>query len=280
MIEPDPLYIAARRALLDALEAAQPFRESLIIVGAQAVYLRTQAARLVLKAFTTDGDLVIDPRHLPSEPALETTLRAAGFNRGGQPGSWTKSVIVDVRAIKVDIDFMVPEAVAPGSGRRSVGLVGHDRHATRRVFGLEAALVDHAPMLIGGLEPGDRRSASAQVAGPAALLIAKIHKIAERVQAGRHAKTPVDKDAADVYRLIQATSVREMADGFRLSLSAEVSSAVAELAMARMTELFGRRSAAGVEMALRAIAVVGESPETIAAVFTSYSSALIAELSD
>jgi Nucleotidyltransferase len=278
MIEPDPLHVAARRALLDALDAAQPFRQSLIVVGAQAVYLRTASARLTLKAFTTDGDLLIDPSLLPASPPLDSTLRAAGFIRSSQPGRWQRAVRLRDRTVDVAVDFMVPEAVAPGSGRRSVELEGHSRLAARRVYGLEAALVDHSPVRVESLDPADSRSASVAVAGPAALLIAKVHKISGRIEADRHQRTSVDKDAADVYRLIQATSVADMAAGFRLALSIEVSRSVAELAMRRADQLFGRRTAVGVEMASRAIGVVGESRETIAAVLMGYTSAVLAEL--
>ncbi len=38
--EPDPLYVVARRVLLDALDALGPHREACVLVGAQAVYLR------------------------------------------------------------------------------------------------------------------------------------------------------------------------------------------------------------------------------------------------
>jgi hypothetical protein len=38
---PDPLYILARAALLDALEALGAQREAAILVGAQAIYLHT-----------------------------------------------------------------------------------------------------------------------------------------------------------------------------------------------------------------------------------------------
>jgi len=39
-VEQQQLYVAARRALLDAAEALAEQREALILVGAQAVYLR------------------------------------------------------------------------------------------------------------------------------------------------------------------------------------------------------------------------------------------------
>lgn len=35
--EPDPLYILARRALLDGLAALEPHLNSIVVIGAQAV---------------------------------------------------------------------------------------------------------------------------------------------------------------------------------------------------------------------------------------------------
>ena len=37
----DPRYVAARRVLLDALEALEAQKQAVIVAGAQAVYLRT-----------------------------------------------------------------------------------------------------------------------------------------------------------------------------------------------------------------------------------------------
>jgi hypothetical protein len=47
---PDPIYVAARRALLNALDALQPHLEALVLVGAQAVYLHAG-----------EGDLAVAP---------------------------------------------------------------------------------------------------------------------------------------------------------------------------------------------------------------------------
>jgi hypothetical protein len=70
---PDPEYVAARRAL-DALEALDEHRDSIIVVGAQAVYLHTGAADLAVAEFTTDADLAIDPDGLRSDPRLDAAL--------------------------------------------------------------------------------------------------------------------------------------------------------------------------------------------------------------
>ena len=61
---PDPLYVTARDVLLDALEALGPHRSSLVLVGAQAIYLHTGEAGIAVAPFTTDADMVIDPEGL------------------------------------------------------------------------------------------------------------------------------------------------------------------------------------------------------------------------
>jgi hypothetical protein len=60
----DPLYVAARRVLLDALEALAPHGDAVVIVGAQAIYLRTGDGDLTVAPYTTDGDLALDPSRL------------------------------------------------------------------------------------------------------------------------------------------------------------------------------------------------------------------------
>ena len=63
----DPRYVAARRVLLDALDALAAHRRALVIVGAQAVYLRTEPSAVRAAPFTTDGDFVLDPGQLEDE---------------------------------------------------------------------------------------------------------------------------------------------------------------------------------------------------------------------
>ena len=46
--------------------------------------------------------------------------------------------------------------------------------------GLEAAVVDHVLVRVGALDATDTRSFDVRVAGVAALMVAKLHKIAER----------------------------------------------------------------------------------------------------
>ena len=113
---------------------------------------------------------------------------------GDQPGRWTSLE-------EVYVDLLVPEALA-GPGRRGADLGVHGRTVARRAKGLEGALVDRSRHTIGALGVVDSRSYEIWIAGPAALLVAKVHKIAERV--GSPARES-DKDALDVLRLLRAS---------------------------------------------------------------------------
>jgi hypothetical protein len=69
-LDRNALNVAARRVLLDALDALQRHLDALVVVGAQAVYLRSQDADLQVAAFTADGDLSVNPSLLGDEPHL------------------------------------------------------------------------------------------------------------------------------------------------------------------------------------------------------------------
>ncbi|MDA8024984.1 MAG: hypothetical protein M0T78_00355 [Actinomycetota bacterium] len=91
----DPRYVVARRVLLDALIALAPHGKAFIIAGAQAVYLRTGLNEVAVAPYTTDGDLALDPNLLGDGPALEATMRNAGFELAGmasgiEPGIWIR----------------------------------------------------------------------------------------------------------------------------------------------------------------------------------------------
>lgn len=255
----DPRYVAARRVLLDALIALAPHGKAFIVAGAQAVYLRTGLNDLAIAPFTTDGDLALDPTLLGDDPELETTMRNAGFelweqagNRT-QPGIWLRTEEVDGEQLIIPIDLIVPEAAAVGApGRRGARLGAHGNLAARRAVGLEAVLVDHDTMTVAALDPADPRAIDVEVAGVAALLVAKAHKIHDRVISGR-ADRLSDKDAADVVRIMQTTSPRDvgatLAELGRHPLAGEPT----EIALTYMSDLFGRRAGEGVAMAQRAL---------------------------
>lgn len=108
------LLVAARKTLLDALEALVEQREALVLIGAQAIYLHTGAAPVALAEMTKDSDLAVDPRTLSDSPLLDDAMRRAGFHRDlhhPQPGG-------RLSASGIPVDLMVPEALAGRRGRR------------------------------------------------------------------------------------------------------------------------------------------------------------------
>jgi hypothetical protein len=259
--KPDPEYVKARRVLLDALVSLTPHAGALVVVGAQAVYLHVGEAGLAVAPFTTDGDLAIRPTELADAPLLETALRGSGFTPTDQPGIWTRD--------DVELDLLVPEAVG-GDGRRGARLGPHGNRAARKVRGLEGALVDFGVMELPGLED-DRRSLRVRVAGPAALLVSKLHKIAEREDQPDRLS---DKDALDLLRLLRGIETKLLANGVRRLLGAEVSRPVTEEALDRLGRLFGAPNAKGVEMAVRATEGL-EDPATIRASCVALASDLL-----
>lgn len=92
---PDPLYVAARRVLLDAIDALHDHLDALVLVGAQAVYVHAGEAEIAVAPFTTDGDVALDPRRLGAEPLLERALAGADFVSSSAVGHWERSVDVE-----------------------------------------------------------------------------------------------------------------------------------------------------------------------------------------
>lgn len=248
----DELYVIARRVLLDALEALGPHRDATILVGAQAIYLHTGDAELAVAEYTTDADLALDPALLGEIPPLEQALQTAGFLHMGMTsvGVWkTSRPDQDANAVEVQVDLLVPSGVSPGAGRRAARLPGHADLAARKVVGLEGVLIDQAQMEIGSLDPdNDPRRITAKVAGPGALLVAKLFKISEREGTAR----ANDKDALDVLRILQGIELDPLTASIERMRGDERSRAVVGRATELLEELFGTRGSTGSVMAARA----------------------------
>jgi len=251
-VEHDPEYVAARRVLLDALDALGMHRKAVVLVGAQAIYLRVGPGDMAVAPFTTDGDLALNPDVLDDEPILAETLRAAGFDLAVKPGTWSLS--------GVQIDLLVPSSLG-GPGRRSARLGPHGTEVARKAKGLEAAIVDHTVVRLTALDPVDTRAHGVAVAGLAALLVAKLHKIAERET------TPdrwAPKDGLDILRILRAADLRQVATTLSGLEKNPVAGAVTREARAHLRQLFASRTGHGSAMAVRASAGL-EDAATIAA---------------
>jgi hypothetical protein len=276
-------YVAARTVLLDALDVLIEHRAALIVVGAQAVYARTGGAGLVTAPYTDDGDLAIDVTRLAARPGLEQLMTDAHFRLktteagggGFQPGQWERDVIVDGQTYTPQVDLIVPRDTLPGRrDQRGARLADHGARAAMRTHGLEAAVVDNDPMVFTGVAHGDDRSLRINVAGAAALTVAKIHKIGDRLADTARPDRQTDKDAADLYRLIRATPIGVMIERLSFLRGNPTSGATVIEALDQLPELFGRPRSPGVQMAVRAAATdVGEA--TVIAQLTNYTQALI-----
>jgi hypothetical protein len=251
--EVDPQYIRARRALLDGLTALAPHLDSIVVIGAQAVYLHTGAADLAVAELTTDADLVIAPEFLAEEPDIRDLLEARGFELQQDPGKWKTSD-------GIQVDLLVPEALA-GPGRRGVRLRGHGKKVSRRAKGIEGALVDADPRPISALDSADDRTFVVSVAGPAALFVAKVHKIAERID---QPDRLVEKDALDVLRLLRVVALDDLIGGMHRLLDSDLAGDVTREALDLANDLLRRPDQTGPQMAARAAGGL-EDPDAIAA---------------
>jgi hypothetical protein len=251
--EHEEQYLQARRVLLDALDALGGHRSSVILVGAQAIYVHAGEATFGMAPYTTDADLAIDPRLLEKAPPIQQAMTSAGFRHGVQPGIW-------LGTDDIQVDLLVPEGVG-GTGRRAARLDGHGKMTARKVAGLEGALVENEIMSIGSLRENDDRRFDIRVAGPSALVVAKLYKLWERRDAPRRLE---NKDAADVFRLLQTIETERLAVGLRRLSDDPISRRAAINSLEFLESLFARGEALGIRL-LRAAVAGLDDPEIAAA---------------
>lgn len=226
----------ARRALLDALHALEPHLKSLVLIGAQAVYLRTENVALAIAPYTTDADLMIDSRGLAASPEITSLLKSVGFwssaESGGNPGHW-------INANGTPLDLMQPRVQSTrGKHARSASLPPHESSTARIADGLDCALIDSDALLIESFDNADSRSFRCRVAGPAALLVAKVFKISDRQNQKK--SRLVNKDALDVFRLLKASDPKELAGRFQLLMHHDLSSTEANRGLELFEMLFAQ----------------------------------------
>jgi len=229
---PAPEYVAARRVLLDALTALHDHLDNLVLVGSQAVYLHTGEGTLSVPPMTTDGDLALNTQRLAATPEIAQTLMDAGFAPGRNPGQWmgTGDVEIDIMVVPYQAGRSSPSA-------RGARIPGHANSVGRIAPGLEAALIDNDVHTIASFEEDDPRSFDLRVGNPAALIVAKAIKIEERredatVQPGRL----IDKDALDMFRLLQEIETDVLVDGFHRHPTDAEAARVSSQALAFLAE--------------------------------------------
>jgi Nucleotidyltransferase len=241
----DPVTIGARRTLLDVLDLLGPHRSSVVLVGAQAIYLHIGESDLPVALFTKDVDLALDPGRLAAEPKITPLLESHSFTvHSDWPGNWSRREGSD------RIDFIVPAAVVQ-TGRRSAHLPTQGNKLANFAHGLEGALIDNEVKLIVALEAHDPRHFEIAVAGPAALLVAKLWKLGEREDKGGERLVP--KDALDVLFILRTISVHDLVRGFRRQQSDKVAAPSVAGGLAYLQNLFGDESSVGSSLAAQAL---------------------------
>ena len=187
-------------------------------------------------------------------------LRAAGFflRDENQPGLWARTVSVGAKPVAVELDVLVGETLAQGG--RGARIPPHGKMCAKKVPGIELAVVDRSPMTIRSLELDDRRTVVVNVAGAAALLVAKAYKIGDRLRdAAARPDRLTDKDAGDVVRIMMATPVNQVTITFNALTADDRVGEIATTGLALLRSQFGGADAPGVRMAVAALA--GSVPE-------------------
>ncbi|WP_420445146.1 hypothetical protein [Candidatus Poriferisodalis sp.] len=150
----------------------------------------------------------------------------------------------------------------------------HGNSVAHRAKGLEAVLIDRGRRMIEALDPNDGRSIEMSVAGPGALLVAKVHKIANRSTVPDRLN---DKDALDVLRLLQSVSTDDLCARLVSLRQDDLSKGVTDEAIAQLGSLFGSTDSIGVRMAVSAVGIL-EDPDFIASSMVALVGDLLDEL--
>lgn len=160
--------------------------------------------------------------------------------------------------VTVPVDLIVPSEIAPKEGRRGARLPGgHGKTSARKIRGVEGALLDHDHLEVTALEPDDARRIVVKVAGPAALLVAKAHKLGERLDDARRLQS---KYAGDVYLLMESTPAGTMAIQVRRLLTNQTTMSVTEQSREYLRRLFAAPRSRGTRLAVQALS--GALPAT------------------
>ncbi len=233
-----PSLVSGRVALLHAHRALGAHAGALILVGAHAVqeWAGDTDADIGGSPESKDADVQVDAAALGPDPTLEAAMESAGFVLANQPGIW-------ISREGVQVDLLVAEAQARGRGERSAGLDPRDPKSARRVKGLEGCLVLNEDRRIATLGEGERTEVLMRVARPAALVVAKCFKLAERL--AQRAERARGKDALDVLRLLRLEEPAISPADFRTLASHARFGTVAVEGVEHLRALFSRSSSPG-----------------------------------
>lgn len=202
--------VRSRGLLLQVLDKLGAQKDSLVVIGAHAVIEQTQSIEdQELPESTRDSDVGVIPTLLLDLPNIEQEMRGLGLEPANpyRPGIWGLATESDLpQHQRLTIDLIAPDAVA-GKGTRSADVGPHGKSVSR-ASGLELVLLDRQLMDVRSFGPG-QRPVEAYVAGHAALMCAKVHKLNDRIiESQRNPERAYrlkPKDANDMWRLMRTS---------------------------------------------------------------------------
>jgi len=207
----------SRRAIVNVVDVLAAHAESLTLVGAHAVLLRTMDLD-VPRMPTGDGDLGVTPGLVGDLPSIEMLLGEAGYEHRttARPGLWGRDPYDEAdgtRSFREKIDLLAPHGLSGTASRSRRGVPtlqsAHGKLTVGNALGLELAAFNRSRMTI--IDFADSRlSAEIHVAEIPALILAKGSKVGERLREPRKG-TIRDKDLGDLWRLMAVADPGETA---------------------------------------------------------------------
>lgn len=207
----------SRRAIINVVEVLATHAESLTLVGAHAVLLRTIDLD-VPRMPTGDGDLGVTPGLVGDLPSIETLLVEAGYEHRttARPGLWGRSPYDEpdgTRAFREKIDLLAPHGLSGTVSRSKRGVPAlqpaHGKLSVGNALGLELAAFNRSLVTITDFAD-PRLAAVIYVAEIPGLILAKGSKIGERLREPRKGAVR-DKDLGDLWRLMAVADPTETA---------------------------------------------------------------------
>jgi hypothetical protein len=207
----------SRRAIVNVVDVLAVHAESLTLVGAHAVLLRTMdldAPRMP----TGDGDLGVTPGLVGDLPSIQMLLGEAGYEHRttARPGLWGRGPYDEAdgtRSYREKIDLLAPHGLSGTTSRSRRGVPtlqsAHGKLTVGNALGLELAAFNRSRMTITDFADS-RLSAEIHVAEIPALILAKGSKVGERLREPRKG-TVRDKDLGDLWRLMAVADPGETA---------------------------------------------------------------------
>lgn len=207
----------SRRAIINVVEVLSVHAESLTLVGAHAVLLRTMDLD-VPRMPTGDGDLGVTPSLVGDLPSIEALLSDAGYEHRttARPGLWGRERFDEsdgTRSFREKIDLLAPHGLSGTASRTKRGVPAlrpaHGKLTVGNALGLELAAFNRSLFTI--VDFADPRlTTEIHVAEIPALVLAKGSKIGERLREPRKGAVR-DKDLGDLWRLMAVADPGETA---------------------------------------------------------------------